>query len=66
MHDSILRLPQVKSKTGLSRSTIYSRIAEGSFPKQVNLGGRAVGWLSSDVKNWIDSCIKQSRDSCHE
>ena len=49
----ILRLPQVKFQTGLSRSTIYLRIAEGSFPKQINLGGRAVGWVSEDIQTWI-------------
>lgn len=45
--DTLLRLPQVKARTGLSRSTIYLRIAQGSFPRPVRLGGaRAVGWVS--------------------
>ena len=43
MTSRILRLPQVLEVTGLSRSTIYLRMADGSFPKQVSLGGRAVG-----------------------
>ena len=42
MH-TILRLPDVKRSTGLSRSTIYQRITRGTFPKPVSLGGRAVG-----------------------
>jgi prophage regulatory protein len=42
MH-TILRLPDVKRSTGLSRSTIYLRITQGTFPKPVSLGGRAVG-----------------------
>jgi prophage regulatory protein len=49
MTDSILRLPSVKTNTGLSRSTIYLRIAQGEFPKPVSLGGRAVGWPASEV-----------------
>lgn len=51
----VLRLPRVKNLTGLSRSAIYKRISEGSFPKQIDLGGRAVGWLESDVETWIKS-----------
>ncbi len=51
---SILRLPQVKNQTGLSRSSIYQQIAENKFPRQIGLGGgRAVGWLESDIQNWI-------------
>lgn len=57
----ILRLPQVKTQTGLSRSSIYLRIAEGTFPKQINLGGRAVGWESGDIQNWIKQRLAASR-----
>ena len=57
----ILRLPQVKTQTGLSRSSIYQRIAEGNFPRQINLGGRAVGWLASDIDNYIKKCLAASR-----
>ncbi len=49
MTHSILRLPAIKTSTGLSRSTIYLRIAEGVFPKPVSLGGRAVGWPANEV-----------------
>jgi prophage regulatory protein len=49
MTDTILRLPAVKTSTGLSRSTLYLRIAQGEFPKPVSLGGRAVGWPASEV-----------------
>jgi len=58
----ILRRKQVESRTGLSRSTIYARIAEGSFPRPVNLGGgRAVGWLESEINEWVQARIEQSR-----
>jgi prophage regulatory protein len=46
---NILRLPAVRASTGLSRSTIYLRIAQGVFPRPVRLGGRAVGWPASEV-----------------
>ena len=46
---TILRLPAIKTSTGLSRSTIYLRIAQGVFTKPVSLGGRAVGWPASEV-----------------
>ncbi|MDC1286291.1 AlpA family transcriptional regulator [Gammaproteobacteria bacterium] len=61
MSYNILRLPQVKNQTGLSRSAIYQRISEQKFPKQIDLGGRAVGWLESDIQNWIKQCLAASR-----
>lgn len=58
---SVLRLSQVIFKSGLSRSSVYQQISEGTFPKQINLGPRAVGWLESDIQEWIDLRI-QERD----
>ncbi len=58
---TILRLPAVKARTGLSRSTIYLRIAEGTFPKPVSLGARAVGWLEADIDYWLALCVESSR-----
>jgi len=58
----ILRLPAVKQQTGLSRSTLYKLVNLGHFPKQIDLGGgRSVGWLESDVQNWIKQRIADSR-----
>ncbi len=53
MNLNLIRLTEVKHRTGLSRSTIYARIAEGTFPEQIPLGGRAVGWLDSEIDQWI-------------
>jgi prophage regulatory protein len=61
MTHTILRLPQVISEVGLSRSAIYQRITEDSFPKSINLGGRAVGWLASDIQAWIKSRLAATR-----
>jgi prophage regulatory protein len=57
----LLRLPQVKSATGLSKSTIYARIAEGTFPKQVSIGPRLVVWVESDIQNWIVEQVSAAR-----
>ena len=61
MSTSILRLPAVKARVGLGRSTIYLRISEGTFPPPVRLGLRAVGWVEAEVENWLVSCIEISR-----
>ncbi len=63
MRHAILRLAEVKGRTGLSRSTIYLRVAEGSFPKPVSLGARAVGWLENEIQEWIQQRIEASRSS---
>lgn len=55
----ILRLKDVISQTGLARSTIYKYIDAGSFPKPVPLGGRSVGWVESEVQDWIAHAIQQ-------
>ena len=61
MEQHILRLPTVKAITGLSRSTIYLRMSEGSFPEKISLGSRAVGWLETEVQDWLDERISVSR-----
>lgn len=62
MSNVILRLPLVKSRTGLSRSTIYLRIAQGAFPKQISLGGRAIGWVEQEIEVWLAQQIEHSRN----
>jgi prophage regulatory protein len=61
MADSILRLPAVKTRTGLSRSTIYLRVSQGTFPRPVSLGGRAVGWVEEEIQSWLAERIAASR-----
>jgi prophage regulatory protein len=58
---SILRRRQVEARTGLARSTIYQYIKDGAFPKPVQLGPRAVGWLESEVTEWIERRVKFAR-----
>ena len=58
----ILRRYQVENRTGLSRSTIYHRLKEGTFPKQISLGPRTVGWVESEINAWLVDCIKGRDD----
>jgi prophage regulatory protein len=58
----ILRLPIVLDRTGLSRSTVYQRVTECSFPTPVSLGARAVGWIETEVEEWIARQIEVSRE----
>jgi prophage regulatory protein len=57
----LLRRREVEAKTGLSRSTIYARIREKTFPLPISLGSKSVAWIKSEVDEWIADRIKQSR-----
>lgn len=60
---SILRRKQVQARTGLSRSTIYLYIKADLFPKPIALGPRAVGWIESEVSDWITERLKAARNN---
>lgn len=51
--DRIVRLKTVLSRTGLSRSTIYRKISEGTFPPQIRISIHGSGWRESDIDRWI-------------
>ena len=53
-HRTIWRLPEVMAQSGLCRSTIYDLVNQGNFPSQINLGPCAVGWVASEVVDWIE------------
>ena len=55
----IMRLKEVMTVTGLGRSTIYKYISEGQFPEQISLGARAVGWVDSEIDDWVMSKIDE-------
>jgi len=55
----LIRLNEVIDSTGLSRSTLYRFISEGTFPKPVPLGDRSVGWVDSEVHDWILARIEE-------
>jgi prophage regulatory protein len=53
--DRILRVAAVAARVGLSRATIYRRVAAGEFPAPVSLGGNSVGWRESQIIAWLAS-----------
>ena len=67
-----IRLPEVLSRTGYGRTTIYRKMEDGSFPKSVKLGGppkdpsifdsRAVAWIEDEVDQWVEDRI-EDRDT---
>lgn len=59
-YQRLLRLADVRDRVPYSRSTIYQLIAEGKFPKPVNLGARAVAWLECEIEAWIAERIERS------
>lgn len=54
-HDRFLRLKEVMRITGLGRNTIYTRMRDGTFPRQVHLGPKSVAWLQSTISEWMSS-----------
>ncbi|MCX3307464.1 AlpA family transcriptional regulator [Pantoea vagans] len=57
--DRFMRLPEVISTCGLSRSTIYDLISRELFPSQISLGGKNVAWLASEIDGWMQARIAQ-------
>jgi prophage regulatory protein len=51
----IIRLPELITKTGMSRTRIYAAMAEGKFPAPKRLPGRSVGWVEGVINDWIVS-----------
>lgn len=60
-HSRVLRLKEVCKVTGLGRSFIYQLQAEKQFPRSIKIGVRAVGWIESEVREWIDARVRISR-----
>ena len=59
----ILRRREVEARTGLSRSTIYLRCSQKTFPTPIHLGGRAVGWVEAEIDAWLQEQIASSRQA---
>lgn len=58
---AVLRSPQVESRTGLARSSLYALIASGQFPAPIRLTPNTVGWLEHEIERWIAQRAKASR-----
>ena len=61
MQHRFIRLPEVSKVTGMSRSTIYNRMKDGSFPRSYLLGSRMVAWLEKDIEDWMDSKLDDAK-----
>jgi prophage regulatory protein len=65
--DRIIRLKTVLYRTGLSRSTIYRKIAEGTFPPQIKISVNGSGWHESEINRWIaDPFAWRPKRQCDE
>ncbi len=53
--DRVLRFPEVRQITGLSRTTIWEQERAGRFPKHLQLTARSVGWRESDIHQWMQA-----------
>ena len=58
----IMRRPEVETATGLSRSSIYAKMEDGSFPKAIKLSERSVGWLEHEVQEWLKNRVAATRN----
>jgi prophage regulatory protein len=58
--NSLLRLPQVMTRTGLRRSAIYALLAKGDFPEPVSLGPRSIAWRDDEISTWIEARVRLS------
>ena len=61
MADRILRIREVTDRIGVARSTIYEWQSRGAFPASIPLGERSIGWLESDVDEWIVDRARRAR-----
>jgi prophage regulatory protein len=51
--DRIVRMKTILARTSLSRSTIYRKIAEGTFPPRIKISANGAGWRESDINRWV-------------
>lgn len=63
MKTKFIRLAKVKEKTGLPKSSIYRKIKENSFPKQIPISAKTVVWLESDIEHWMQEKIKEATNN---
>jgi prophage regulatory protein len=62
MASTLLKLPAVLTRVAFSRSQLYAKVKEGTFPAPVSLGARAVAWVEEEVDDWVNSLIQASRN----
>ena len=63
--DRLLRLNEVQARCGLSRSSLYRMMRDGSFPEPLKVGVRAVRWRESEIEAWLEALPRASGDTQH-
>jgi prophage regulatory protein len=64
----IIRWPKVHDMAGLCRSHVHQLVSKGEFPAPIKLtpNGRASGWIESEVNDWVERRIAESRSNSPE
>jgi len=60
----LIRFPEVEKLTGLARSSIYKKISDEDFPKPIKLGERCTAFVETEISQWIEQKITESRTDC--
>ncbi|MCV4606732.1 AlpA family transcriptional regulator [Escherichia coli] len=63
MKKSLIRLSEVLKRTGYSKAWVYSLMSRGQFPLSVKIGARAIAFIESEIDDWIDQRIAESRSN---
>ncbi|MEI7114028.1 MULTISPECIES: helix-turn-helix transcriptional regulator [Serratia] len=61
MSQTLIRLPAVQRRTGYSKAWIYRLMSQGKFPTSVKIGTRAIAFVESEIDEWVNQCIADSR-----
>ena len=59
LNEALLRLPDVRKATGLSRQGIYRAERDGMFPRRVKISLRSVAWRQSEINAWIEARVRK-------
>lgn len=59
--ESLVRLCEVKRRTGYSKAWIYRLMSQGKFPSSIKIGTRAIAFVESEIDDWINQRIEESR-----
>lgn len=67
MKNSLIRLHEVLNRTGYSKAWIYALMSKGDFPQSVKIGTRAIAFIESEIDDWVEQRIAESRNhvQCH-
>ena len=63
MENQMLRPPEVMTRTGLSRTTIWRKVRDGTFPPPVEIGVNSIGWPATEISAWLDSRPRRTYSS---